>query len=253
MIKNNISRTMLLEKYNSIREDMVYSHPASLMPIQDQKLLVALAKLLQPDSIVLDNGTFLGASATIMAYANPNIKIISMDSYEYGGVGSDLDLKQSSYWSSDDIGFTENVCGKNKKRNLKNVASSSFNNFKNILFLEGKSPYSFKEPEKNPSELDVYVEDSTHIDPNFSDNLDYWIPKIKKNGLLVLHDYRPYLDHRKAMMVKARSKHYLLFDVIINKANNLNKDKNWEYLMDTTCELGHLTYCPSYIVFKKLN
>lgn len=250
---NNISREDLIKAYRSVSEEMIYNHPASLMPIQDKKLLVAIAKLLKPDSIVLDNGTFLGNSATILAYANPNIKIISMDSYEYGGVGSLWDEKQANYWSYDDIGLTEYVCGKNKKRNLKNVASADVNSFKNILFLEGKSPYSFKEPEKNPTEIDVFIEDSTHNEPNFSDNLNYWNPKIKKNGLLVLHDYRPYLDYKKAMKIKEFAKHNLLFNDIINKVNDLKKDKNWEYLMETACELGDITGCPAYVVFKKLN
>lgn len=250
---NNISSKDLIQAYWNVSEDMIYDHPASLLPIQDKKLLVAIAQLLEPNSIVFDNGTFLGNSATILAYANPNIKIISMDSYEYGGVGSLWDEKQATYWSYDDIGLTESVCGKNKKRNLKNVASADVNDFKNILFLEGKNPYSFKEPEKNPIEIDVFIEDSTHNDPNFSDILNYWNPKIKKNGLLVLHDYRPYLDHKKAMKIKESSKHYLLFNAIINKVNDLKKDKDWQYLMETACELGHLVECPSYIVFKKLN
>ena len=247
---NNISGKDLVQAYQNVSEDMIYPHPASLLPIQDKKLLVAIAKLLKPNSILLDIGTFLGGSATILAHANANIKIISMDSYEYGG------------WSWDDIALTEYVCGKSKIRNLENVTSSNFNNFKNILFLEGKSPYSFKKQEKNPFEVDVYIEDSTHNEPNFSDNLSYWNPKIKKNGLLVLHDYRPYLDNEKAMEVQKRCGSYLLFDNIINIGNNLKQNENWEYLMDTTCELGHnsvqgqqhdLLGCPSYIVFKKLN
>lgn len=241
---NNITKEDLLKAYDNVTKDMIYPHPIALIPIQDQKLLVAIAKLLKANSIVLDNGTFLGASATTLAYANENIKIISMDSYP--------DVKISA-WSSDDIRFTELVCGKDKVRNLENVSSSIYNNFKNILFLEGKSPYSFKEPEKNPSELDVYVEDATHTEPTFSDNLNYWTPRIKKNGLLVLHDYRPYLDHQKAMELKKRCNHYLLFNSIIDKVNQLKQDENWEYLMDTTCELGYLAHCPSYVVFKKLN
>jgi len=252
---NNISAKELIESYQSVSDDMVYNHPARLLPYQDRKLLVAIAKLLKPNSIVLDNGTFLGNSATILAYANPDIKIISMDSYEYGAVGAGHQAEKDNIncWSHDDIGLTERVCGKNKKRILENIASAPANNFKNILFLEGKSPYSFKEPEKNPTEIDVYVEDATHNEPNFSDNLNYWIPKIKKNGLLVLHDYRPYLDYEKMCRVAVRAKHNLWFKEIISKVNDLKKDKNWEYLMETACELGHIVDCPAYVVFKKLN
>ncbi len=41
--------------------------------------------------------------------------------------------------------------------------------------------------------IDMFIEDSSHKDPQLSNSLAYWLPKINVNGFVLMHDYRPWL------------------------------------------------------------
>ena len=57
---------------------------------------------------------------------------------------------------------------------------------KNIIPIRGLSPYDISYPE---TPIDIFFLDAEHANPSDLDSLEYFIPFIKKGGLLCGHDY----------------------------------------------------------------
>ena len=58
------------------------NHEFSLMTLVEKFLLEKISKQLPANSIVVEIGTYLGGSASILACANPNISVHSYDLYD---------------------------------------------------------------------------------------------------------------------------------------------------------------------------
>jgi predicted O-methyltransferase YrrM len=132
-----------------------------MMSIAETEFLQEIILTLSADSIVFEIGTAQGGSASIMALANSNIKIYTVDLFSINGEDTESITKEYN--------------------RVKDILSK----FKNVEVLCGNARSDFKDWNK---EIDLYFEDGTHFDPVLFDNLNRWGSFLKVNGLLLIHD-----------------------------------------------------------------
>jgi hypothetical protein len=159
-------------------------HEVTLMDGLEKVALHVFCQGLPADARVLEMGTFMGGSSAIMANANRNITIDSIDAY----------VDQHDRDNPAINSMLEKYLGKGNPRTIDRVQDLLLQ-YTNIKLHQGYSPRDF---ETWDSEIDVYFEDGLHHDPYLTNNIKFWLPKLKSNGYLVLHDYRPFLpeSHR---------------------------------------------------------
>jgi predicted O-methyltransferase YrrM len=75
--------------------------------------------------------------------------------------------------------------------NIKETFLKNTEGRKNIVAIQGSSPEVVKDWTKP---IDFIFLDSSHLNPNDRDNIDFWLPKIKPGGTFLGHDW--YEDHR---------------------------------------------------------
>jgi hypothetical protein len=150
-------------------------HVFCIMNIKEKNFLSSLVNTLCDNAVVVEIGTYLGGSASIMAYSNPRINIHSFDNYDQREFG----LRHSSMMQ---LALDGNA------RTLYNV-SNVLKLYPNIHLYEKNSPDNISWD----AEIDLYLEDGNHWNPRLLSNLQFWSKKIKINGYAVLHDYRPWL------------------------------------------------------------
>jgi hypothetical protein len=153
----------------------------------DNIVLHHVAESLSDNAIILEVGSFLGASASIMSHANPTATVYSIDKFD--------DAVEVSVKGQDRIDLMAAALGPDVPWTMDTV-QHSVKDYPNIKFLKGSSPYDFQDWN---IELDLYYEDGNHRLPTIRDNLQFWCDKVKPRGLIMCHDYRPYLpiDHAK--------------------------------------------------------
>jgi len=149
---------------------------ASLNCKLDKFVVHKIAKIMPVGAIAVEVGTYLGATASIMAHANENLEIHAFDLFDDGIYAKNQDT------------LIEQSLGKGQPRSLENV-SKFVSKYKNIHLhkVVKNETVVFKQ------EIDFLIEDSSHRYPQLSDSMNNWLPKIKINGIVMLHDYRPYL------------------------------------------------------------
>jgi hypothetical protein len=168
----NPSREQLIE----IVKEMSPNSKYALLGNPDKILLHELSKRLSNDSVVVEIGIYLGASSAIMAHANPNVEIHSYDLFD-----------NYAYDDTHEI-MMNRAFGFMADRTLENVASL-LTAYPNITLHQVEY---LVEPEFGNS-IDLLVEDASHLDPQLSSSLDTWLPRVKVNGIVLIHDYRPWL------------------------------------------------------------
>jgi len=165
----------------ALLRDISPKHVASLMHYTEKYALHFIASRLSPGSVVVEIGGFLGGSAAVMAHANPTISVISIDQY---------DTKEHSF-HQDQQKIIDGVYGVGKARTLENA--KQWIGYNNVHLIEAVSPYDLFLHNVDNKQIDVYFEDAVHSDPGLAANIDYWFPKVVKGGLVIMHDYRPWL------------------------------------------------------------
>jgi len=150
------------------------------MTENEKNCLSEISKNLSTNSTVVEVGTYLAGSASIMAHANPNIKIYTYDLYN----GQDRD----PYFNDT---LMINALGEGVPRNQDTV-STLITSYKNIILNTAKpfQPNSFN---WNGKSIDLLFDDGNHTNPGLRINLNYWTPFVKDNGLVAIHDFRPWL------------------------------------------------------------
>jgi hypothetical protein len=118
-----------------------------------------------------------GRSSVVIAYAIRNGKLFCIDLWD----------GQSSYPPK----FNDNVIKLNgfPIKGTLNTLDFFLENtkaYKNIEIIKGNSPSVVHDWSDS---IDFLFLDSSHKNPNDIDNINFWLPKIKKNGCLVGHDY----------------------------------------------------------------
>ena len=203
-----------LLKLPSIEELMAFAKESSplkgvgLSTLYDRFIVHKIAKMLPSGSVAVEIGTYLGASAALMAHANSQLEVHSCDLFD--------DHKYASNHDS----LIVTALGINSSRSLENVAKflSRYDN----IHLHKVSPLERIPFEKK---VDMFIEDASHRDPQLHVSLSYWLPKVNVNGFVLLHDYRPWLpinDRRRFIDVE-------------NHVDNLSKNSDWDYLGSFSC------------------
>ena len=152
-----------------------------LMSPWDRIVLHHVAQSLPDNATILEVGSFLGASAAIMSHACPTAKVYSIDKFD--------DTVAVSVKGQDRINLVAAALGIDVSWNVDTV-QASVKDYPNIKFFKGSSPWDFQDWD---IEIDLYHEDGNHRLPAVRDNLQFWTNKVKPNGLIMCHDYRPYL------------------------------------------------------------
>lgn len=187
----------------------------SLCSWQDKFVLNKVASLLPPNSIVVEIGTYVGGGAAIIAHANPFIEIHTYDIYDTRPYGTSHyeTLEQS-------LGVCE-CCQGPLPRTLKNVAKS-VERYTNIHLhqVDKDEVIKFDRP------VDLFIEDSSHWNPQLAFSLSNWLPKIKVGGILMLHDFRPWSPN----MVRRHPD-------VEGHVELLSNDEKWKYLGPVTNDL----------------
>lgn len=173
--------------------DLAPERHYSLMHITEVKALDWIARQLAPDSLVLEVGSFMGCSAAIMANANRHITIKSLDLFDKNEGASAMQRAYEQTWAR----HVERFLGVGARRTRDRIAER-LAHYGNIEFIEGSSPDDFLQT--TIDQVDVYFEDSDHSNPGMARNIDFWEPRVKPGGLVILHDYKPWLhrsfDHK---------------------------------------------------------
>ena len=150
-----------------------------LMSPWDKLTLHHVAQSLPNNATILEVGSFLGASAAIMSHACPTAKVYSIDKFD--------DTVAVSVKGQDRIDLVAAALGPNVPWTVDTV-QHSVKDYPNIKFFKGSSPHDFQEWD---IEIDLYHEDGNHRLPIVWENLQFWSGKVKPNGLIICHDYRP--------------------------------------------------------------
>lgn len=156
-------------------------HQYGLLQYDEKFLLIQLSRSLAPDSVVVEVGSYLGASAAIMSQANPLVDIHCFDPFE------DAESRQKDGWNNN---FLAAALGSDTPRTVKGVGSL-LQGFDRIHLHQGYSPWDFM---TWTTPVDLYFEDGLHHNPEFAANIDFWSSKLKIGGLMAIHDHRYWLE-----------------------------------------------------------
>ena len=145
--------------------------------IPEINALLSIVKDLPENPNIVEIGTYLGGSTTMIAKARPDAKITTIDCCSHG---DNWNEPYNEYVQT----YVVNQVLKDKisKTHLLNNVSR----FQNINFIEGYSPFDFFSWN---TELDLYFEDGDHGNPILSANLKFWSKFVKTGGYLAAHDY----------------------------------------------------------------
>lgn len=173
---NNCTPVELVGLIQKLSKKHIFS---SNVTYKEKVLLMLLAEQLDNESIVVEIGTYLGASASIIAEANNKCKLFCFDTFD--------DLPTVTNHAT----LIKNSLGLGKSRTLENVKDfiKEYENI-NLIKVDGRDSVVTGWNKM----IDVYFEDGNHWDPTLSNNVEYWSQWIKPNGYMILHDYRPKLS-----------------------------------------------------------
>lgn len=223
----------MFDKLPEVNTDNMLVYEKELSPLKDFALssvldkitLHMIAKLLPAHSIVVEVGTYLGASAAIMAHANPQLEIHAYDLFD-----------NKSYDNNQEQLMTR-ALGFERLRTLENVGRF-LERYSNI-HLHKVNPEDLIDFDK---EIDLFIEDSSHKNPQLANSLNNWLPKVKINGLALLHDFRPWLHQQ----------HPKRFHDVETQVTLLSKDTHWKFLGLVTNLENEYNPNGSYAILKKL-
>lgn len=153
----------------------------SMMPERDVDALIALARLIPTKGVAVEIGSRMGGSAKcILEHADQLTRMYCID-IEWQGQdrGSDHDPLLDDIMQRFDM-----------DRNLTSFehASALLRPWRHVRLLKSNSPYGLAWWSEK---VDFVFEDSSHINPQLRDNLDFWWQHIKTGGILSGHDFNP--------------------------------------------------------------
>jgi hypothetical protein len=180
----------------------------SLTMFGDRFIIHKIAKMLGPGSVAVEIGTYLGSSAALMAHANKQLEVHSYDLFN--------DIKYDPTHDS----LVAMALGEGSSRSLENVqkyVSQYTNIFLHKVDVGEKIFFDRK--------IDLFIEDACHRDPQLSNSLAYWLPKVNINGFVLLHDYRPWLHEKDSARFLDVEKH----------VDMLSTHEDWYHLGNFSC------------------
>ena len=178
--------------------DKSVNHALALMSEKEKEWLYQISASIPTGGVVVEIGTFLGGSASIIAHANPNVIIHSFDLYNNRHDRHKPEVQDR----------LNSILGKYRPRNI-DAVKKIVSVYTNIQLHKGTSPDCAKDW---TTPIDLYFEDGTHVNPKLQENIDHWSTFIKPNGYLLLHDHRPNLpidDPSRFLSVEESVSHLL--------------------------------------------
>jgi predicted O-methyltransferase YrrM len=130
-------------------------HELAMLTQEEKYCLFDIIRQLPAGSVVLEVGTNKGGSCSIIASANSQIKIHTLDLFE--------DWNDASYI---DVLWT-------------------LSSFTNVTVHKGNSFENFKDWD---IPIDLYFEDGAHDNPALLYSMMQWIPHLKVDGYMLVHD-----------------------------------------------------------------
>lgn len=155
--------------------------------LTERKAIDWISRRLPAGALVVEVGTFIGGTAAVWANANPAIQVKAVDVYDLSQWLDILHIDQSHADTVHQQHIQPYLDGAWTVETLQ----KKFKHYPNLEFVKGVSPRDFVDSEFN--NIDVYFEDSDHSNPGLAQNLDFWCSRVKSKGLVLLHDYAPYL------------------------------------------------------------
>jgi predicted O-methyltransferase YrrM len=129
------------------------------MEENDLKQIELWASEVPSNGTIVEVGSFRGRSAICWAAScDPSVTVYCIDPFEVTEERGD-----------DYEAFKENT-----------------GHLKNVISIRGISPYDIVYP---GAPIDIFFLDAAHTNPSDLDNIEYFLPFIKKGGLLCGHDY----------------------------------------------------------------
>lgn len=187
-------------------------HHRALQHPSEKLLLLRLSQSLDPGSRVLELGTFLGGTASILARANPSIEVIAVDNF------SDY------HWQ---MGQTERFIkylGTDQRTEA--ALKQSLADIPNLTIRAGHSPNDFYHTDLR--DFTVILDDSDHFDMGISINTDFWSERLRPGGLYLFHDYRPWLPMTRCYQPNQPGPHRFL--AVESQVRKLRDEKNYRFL-----------------------
>ncbi|MCK9370343.1 class I SAM-dependent methyltransferase [Candidatus Dojkabacteria bacterium] len=140
------------------------------MPVEEKQVLYEEASKIPDNGIIVDIGTCDGASAFIMALANPNSQVWTIDPK----VGPNFLTKREKLGLEDRVHFINDTS---------NNASFDWKKEIDLLFIDG-----------------------VHSTQGILDDINNWAKYVKNCSIVLLHDYLWYGDNVKNAMELANVK-----------------------------------------------
>ena len=166
--------------------DVAPEWPYSLSHPSEMRALDWISRRLAAGSRIVEVGSFMGVSAAVMAHANPQVEVISIDVFDKDRNQTALQQAYIRNWQ----GHVDKFLGEGSVRSQR-ACSERLAHYPNLRLVEGTSPDDFRQ---SPLEdIDLYFEDADHDNPGLARNLEFWTARVRSGGLVLLHDYKPWL------------------------------------------------------------
>jgi predicted O-methyltransferase YrrM len=118
------------------------------------------------DGTIIELGSMHGRSAYCLSKSSPTSKIFCLD-----------------YWSGWMCKTADGIERSNSLETFKSYTTECENVTAVQLFLDKKTEPSWEEP------VDMVFIDISHTNPDDWNVIEFWLPKIKKGGIICGHDY----------------------------------------------------------------
>lgn len=181
-INGNVPITELdyVEEYKNYI-NYLKSYPC-MMSHTDKDAMVTLAKLIPENGIAVEIGSRIGGSAKIILnHAQKSIQLYCID--------SEWTQTDSSNTIIDDYAMEPLRKSHPEILNFDSTYDYTkhlLKDYNNVTLMPGWSPYDFQEWN---TLVDFVFEDSSHVNPQLKENLDFWWSKLKYGGIMAGHDY----------------------------------------------------------------
>lgn len=129
-----------------------------------------MAKTVPENGVIVEIGPLFGSSTWVLAKnAHPSVQIYSIDTWE-----PDKWIERINKTFKNSVPFS------------KEAFLHYTRDCPNVTAIQGWSPEVVKDWDKP---IDLYFDDATHGNPGFRENMDFFMPFIKPNGIVCGDDY----------------------------------------------------------------
>jgi predicted O-methyltransferase YrrM len=151
--------------------------PGYMMNPEPSILFLLAKKYDYPGAIGIEIGSLHGRSSVALASGMPLGKLYCIDKWEGNSYRSpfftDEQQKILQFPTKDELNTLE-------------VFKENTKDFTNIETIQGISPTCVIDWTQD---VDFVFLDASHRNPNDKDNIEFWLPRIKKGGMFIGHDY----------------------------------------------------------------